>query len=90
MTGVTIQEGEHNSVLDAQCAMRIYTMFRKEWETEINSKFSKSGKSAKIQNQEILLNYTNPNDVNVKTGNNKHKRYVVNKIKRRNKFLNKK
>jgi hypothetical protein len=84
---VNIQTGEHNSVQDAQCAMRIYTMFRKDWENEINGKYSKKSKET---NTEIILNYTNPNDVEVKQGNSKHKRHVVNKIKRRNKFFNKK
>ncbi|XP_067119607.1 RNA exonuclease 4-like [Centruroides vittatus] len=32
---VKIQEGEHNSVQDAQAAMRLYTMHRKKWEYEI-------------------------------------------------------
>ncbi|XP_050414429.2 RNA exonuclease 4 isoform X2 [Patella vulgata] len=33
--GVSIQEGEHNSVTDAQAAMRLYTMYRKQWEKDI-------------------------------------------------------
>ncbi len=35
MVGVSVQEGEHSSVQDAQAAMRLYTMFRKEWEKSL-------------------------------------------------------
>lgn len=35
MLGVQVQEGEHSSVQDAQAAVRLYTMFRKEWEKAI-------------------------------------------------------
>ena len=28
-----MQKGEHSSVTDAQAAMRLYTMHKKEWET---------------------------------------------------------
>ena len=38
MLGVTIQEGEHSSVQDAQATMRLYTTFKRQWETEINQK----------------------------------------------------
>ena len=30
--GISIQEGEHSSVQDAQAAMHLYNMFRKQWE----------------------------------------------------------
>jgi len=33
--GVSVQEGEHSSVQDAQATMRLYTMFKKDWEREI-------------------------------------------------------
>jgi len=33
--GITLQEGEHCSVQDAQAAVRLYTMFREEWENHI-------------------------------------------------------
>jgi len=35
---VQVQEGEHNSVQDAQAAMRLYTMFRQQWESELKMK----------------------------------------------------
>ena len=38
MLGVSVQEGEHSSVQDAQATMRLYTMFKKQWETELNQK----------------------------------------------------
>merc|ERR1719187_534459 len=41
MLGVSVQTGEHSSVQDAQAAMRLYTMFRKEWEDSIEAKRGK-------------------------------------------------
>lgn len=35
---VKIQDGEHDSIIDAQATMRLYTLFKKEWESIINSK----------------------------------------------------
>ena len=34
MLGVAVQQGEHSSVQDAQAAMRLYTMFKKDWEKD--------------------------------------------------------
>lgn len=34
---VKVQQGEHSSVQDAQAAMRLYTMAKKEWEAEMKS-----------------------------------------------------
>eukprot|EP00088_Acartia_fossae_P030994 TRINITY_DN3195_c0_g1_i4.p1 TRINITY_DN3195_c0_g1~~TRINITY_DN3195_c0_g1_i4.p1 ORF type:complete len:333 (-),score=49.42 TRINITY_DN3195_c0_g1_i4:174-1172(-) len=36
--GVRVQTGEHSSVQDAQAAVRLYTMFRKDWEKSILDK----------------------------------------------------
>ncbi|XP_074601155.1 RNA exonuclease 4 [Brevipalpus obovatus] len=36
--GVSIQSGEHDSIQDARAAMRLYTMYKKEWEKKIVSK----------------------------------------------------
>jgi len=41
MLGVSVQTGEHSSVQDAQAAMKLYTMFRKEWEASIEAKRNK-------------------------------------------------
>jgi len=35
LLGVTVQEGEHSSVQDAQATMRLYTMYKRDWEREI-------------------------------------------------------
>ena len=39
---VIFQEGEHSSVQDAQATMRLYTMFRKEWEEGLLKKRQKN------------------------------------------------
>ncbi|WAR26115.1 REXO4-like protein [Mya arenaria] len=44
---VRVQEGEHNSIQDAQAAMRLYTMYRQEWEAELKQKRQRRGKPAK-------------------------------------------
>jgi len=33
--GIQIQDGEHDSVIDAQAAMRLYTLHRRQWEKDI-------------------------------------------------------
>ena len=38
---IDLQEGEHSSVQDAQAAVRLYTMFRKQWEADIKNKDKK-------------------------------------------------
>ncbi|XP_015792986.1 RNA exonuclease 4 [Tetranychus urticae] len=38
LLGVDIQHGEHDSVQDARAAMRLYTMYKKKWESEIKSR----------------------------------------------------
>ncbi|XP_064632734.1 RNA exonuclease 4-like [Lineus longissimus] len=35
--GVKVQEGEHNSIQDAQAAMRLYTTHKKQWERDIKT-----------------------------------------------------
>ncbi|XP_059171798.1 uncharacterized protein LOC131952887 isoform X2 [Physella acuta] len=35
LLNVTIQEGEHSSIQDAQATMRLYTMHRQKWEKEL-------------------------------------------------------
>jgi len=36
--GIQIQSGEHSSIQDAQAAMRLYTMFRQKWETDLSTR----------------------------------------------------
>ncbi|XP_053552024.1 RNA exonuclease 4 [Bombina bombina] len=38
---VKVQKGEHCSIQDAQAAMRLYTMEKKEWEKAIKAKYNK-------------------------------------------------
>ncbi|KAG8542099.1 hypothetical protein GDO81_027459 [Engystomops pustulosus] len=41
---VKVQTGEHSSVQDAQAAMRLYTMEKKNWEAAIKEKYSRDKK----------------------------------------------
>jgi RNA exonuclease 4 len=41
LLGISIQEGEHDSVQDAQVAMRLYTLHKKQWEADFKSKQNK-------------------------------------------------
>jgi len=51
MLGVAVQEGEHSSVQDAQATMRLYTMFRKEWENELLKKRQKNMVNKVVPNE---------------------------------------
>lgn len=44
---VKVQQGEHSSVQDAQATMRLYTMVKKNWETEIKASRASGGVSRK-------------------------------------------
>jgi len=45
--GVAVQTGEHSSVQDSQAAVRLYTMFRKEWEAAREAKLIKNKNARK-------------------------------------------
>ena len=49
MLGVSVQQGEHSSVQDAQAAMRLYTMFKKDWEKDCSKRRSKKLSDSKIK-----------------------------------------
>ncbi|CAF0880599.1 unnamed protein product [Brachionus calyciflorus] len=96
LLGLIIQEGEHNSVQDAQATMRIYTTFKKEWEQYLKDKKSGKKMDKKQDDKQILVQPiamgTALDGINIK-GSENHKRYIKNKLKKRlnkNKFLNKK
>lgn len=85
LLGISIQDGEHNSTQDAQAAMRIYTSYKKEWEQFLRDK--KSGKLKKLkEGTEIAIQTiqtaTNLDNIKIK-GNENHKKYVKNKLKKR-------
>lgn len=48
LLGVQVQEGEHNSIQDAQAAMRLYTMHRKQWEKSLKTRLKKKSADATI------------------------------------------
>jgi DNA polymerase III epsilon subunit-like protein len=75
LLGVSIQEGEHSSVIDAQATMRIYLMYRKQWELEIRNK-KYHDKEEKIDDLVLKQSLFT-------RGNETHKRYIENKLKRR-------
>ena len=84
LLGIDIQEGEHNSVHDAQATMRIYTTYRKEWEAFLrNQKVSKKElASAQSLNAATLGGEEDEIGKDVK-GSENHKRYIKNKLKKR-------
>ncbi|XP_051925413.1 RNA exonuclease 4 isoform X2 [Hippocampus zosterae] len=44
---VKVQQGEHSSVQDAQAAMRLYTLVRKQWEADIKAGAAERGQKRK-------------------------------------------
>ncbi|KAJ6216983.1 hypothetical protein RDWZM_008140 [Blomia tropicalis] len=52
--GVKIQQGEHDSITDAQATMRLYTLFKKKWETSLSQKM-KCSKVKRNQKPEMIL-----------------------------------
>jgi len=57
--GVAVQTGEHSSVQDSQAAVRLYTMFRKEWEA------AREAKQVKNKNARKALAKPKPAKMNV-------------------------
>lgn len=46
LLNISIQEGEHSSVQDAQVAMKLYTLHRKQWERQLHEAKVKPSKKA--------------------------------------------
>ena len=89
LLGITIQEGEHNSIHDAQTAMMLYLRFKKEWEEYLRTKRLES--KEKTSNKEAVSlikngTFSDSSSIQIKTGNETHKRYLQNKLKKRQKF----
>ena len=45
--GFTVQTGQHDSIQDAQAAMRLYTMYKKQWESTHSLKTKKKRMQAR-------------------------------------------
>ena len=91
LLGIEIQEGEHNSVQDAQAAMRIYKTFKKEWESYLRTrKMGGDIGEKKKKNAEtkiaFAINISIDSSTNSK-GNENHKRFIKNKLNKRQNFL---
>ena len=66
MLGVSVQQGEHSSVQDAQAAMRLYTMFKKDWEKDSGQRKKKC--SHEKNANELPAVYIKSDDKNTKKG----------------------
>lgn len=90
LLGIDIQEGEHSSVQDAQAAMRIYKTYKKQWEAYLRTR--KMGgvdgkKKGAAENAKIAIAMNNDNEIGGGKGNENHKRFVRNKLNKRQNFL---
>jgi len=90
LLGLNIQEGEHSSVKDAQVTMRLYTTFKKEWEAELHNRSVKANeeKATEKTNESAAFIkdglYKKESEIKILTGNDNHKRYLQNKLRKRN------
>ena len=95
LLGISIQEGEHSSVIDAQVTMRLYTMYKKEWEADLHNRRLKTEDDKlvrNVENEKIVKNgvlQSNDTALDIKSGNETHKKYLINKLKKRNNFIKK-
>lgn len=96
LLGIDIQEGEHSSVQDAQAAMRIYKTYKKEWESylrtrKLGSNADSKKKKSLAEPKKIVFTFdSNENggaEFGVAKGNENHKRFVRNKLNKRQNFL---
>lgn len=91
LLGLTIQEGEHSSVKDAQVTMRLYTTFKKEWEADIHNRKVVANEEKATKNGDDAAGavikdgvYKKMSEIEILTGNENHKKYLQNKLRKRN------
>lgn len=48
---IKIQGGEHDSVVDAQAAMRLYTLYKTQWENDLSKKKQKKEKNNEVEEE---------------------------------------
>ncbi len=91
LLNVDIQEGEHSSVKDAQITMRLYTTFKKEWEAELHNRKIKANEEKSIEKADDTRvavikdgEFKKNSEIEILTGNENHKRYFQNKLRKRN------
>jgi RNA exonuclease 4 len=88
LLAISIQENEHSSVQDAQATMKLYTTYKKDWEAEVHKRQKPGGKDDKKLVYTANKISETKSDIEIKTGNTTHKRYLQNKLKKRNNKLN--
>lgn len=94
LLGLDIQQGEHSSVKDAQVTMRLYTTFKKEWEADLHNRKveaneEKAAKGGDVEQAQAAIKngeYKMKSEIEIKTGNETHKRYLQNKLSKRKGF----
>ncbi|XP_068610737.1 RNA exonuclease 4 [Brachionichthys hirsutus] len=48
---VNVQQGEHSSIQDAQAAMRLYTLVKKQWEAEVKASHTRKDSEKKLKRE---------------------------------------
>ncbi len=91
LLNVDIQEGEHSSVKDAQVTMRLYTTFKKEWEAELHNRQVKANEERSVaagdESRLAVIKdgaFKKQSEIEILTGNENHKKYLQNKLRKRN------
>lgn len=64
-------------------------MFKKEWEADIRDRKSNKKSENETKLPEIVVQSKDEDNIDIKTGNDNHKRYLKNKLKKRNNFIKK-
>ena len=71
-----IQDGEHSSVVDARAAMKLYQLYKKDWEKSLRSK---KDRNENVRSKEVFTGNKNFNKKKV----NKYVRRKIEKKKKR-------